>query len=432
MYVQIRNRFTHIQLLLLIASLSFGIRVAYLLFFGDYMSGPDADTYSSVTRELLSHGPFVQVEQIPFWPIGYPWFLAIIASPFGGNFEVIPYIQSALFSIGVLFFGMTLNLFFDKKIVVASSLLLAFNPALLVSSTQLMYEAPQVSLICIGFFLLFTAESKSKVKAVSISKQTIGVLLLILAATMQLKVLILYLGVLIWNITLNKTKKLLSGTRQRHLSLLLVVILIASPSVLILRNYFAGDGFGVSKNYQVHVKIGLSEAGIASDCVNTSASNYDTLGYIFCLQMEKVKNPVSGILSISQQTYDFFTPYVGALRFIGNGNGTWFHGIDPRRFFNENQVKGALRTLDIILSGMWMSVLIFLIILGGTKLNGLSDRNIMKYPFTLGSLLLLLVSAFGDGDSRYRLTLIPFYLPLVVSAIFEITRDSKKSKFTVN
>ena len=411
---------------------AFVLRIVYISFFGDPMSGPDADTYSSVAERVLVHGPFTSAQQIPYWPIGYPWFVALVLSISGGSYLLLSVAQILIFSLALYCYCCLLSEFLSKKICILSGVLFGLNPAIIVASTQLMYEIPQISLIIIGFWTLRKSLYYRSQKIIYYLMGFLALLLLVFASVMQLKVTPIFLVALYLIV---KSKKIFHATGNGLASLVSLVLffsLVLPPLVISLRNVQAGDGLGVSKNYQVHVGFGLSEAGIKSNCVNPSTNGYDDPRYIACLQIQKLKSPQKGLFSVTKQFFDLATPYIGVIKWLENGNGTWYHGIDFRRtirMLGETFWSQIWKPIDFILSGLWMSSLLFLVTLG---INfSYADKNLQStlgFQFLRYSLLsLVLVSVLGDGDSRHRLTMIPLYLPFIILALLRIRRDFRKN-----
>jgi 4-amino-4-deoxy-L-arabinose transferase-like glycosyltransferase len=414
-------------LIMWIAALAVIIRFVYISRYGDFMSGPDADTYSSVAIAILKDGAFVQVQQVPYWPIGYPWFLAVTSAPFGGNFIFSVVAQILISGVGIFCFGLILKNIFNSRIAILSSTILAINPALVVSSTQLMYETVQIFLAIIGCYLCLKLSDKSNlIKRVWLCLAAI--LILTISAIMQLKILGLFLGLVLGLMVCKQLVREKERFRILSIFSILIGVILIAPAVILGRNLIAGDGLGVSKNYQVHVIFGLGDGRLsAENCTNPSKLGYDDIRYIVCLQKEKVIHPVSGLKATTRQTFDLFSPYLGHLAWKIDGNGTWYHGIDPRKLIGGYGGINWHRfvSMDIILSSLWMSFLIFTVLLGSANVLKFRSSFPKAIPLVTGVITLALVSILGDGDSRHRLSLIPLYTPLVVFALSNIFSNIK-------
>ena len=58
-------------------------RLVYGLAVADPGSGPDSPTYHQAAVAMAHKGLFSQAPSVPYWPVGYSWFLAIFYRAFG-------------------------------------------------------------------------------------------------------------------------------------------------------------------------------------------------------------------------------------------------------------------------------------------------------------------------------------------------------------
>ncbi len=120
---------------ILIATAGF-VFILLLAKYGGIGISPDSVTYASVAKNLVSHGKFIEYDEMPYvdFPIGYPVFLSIFFKLFGNDYVHIGiYINALLFAVLILMCGIAMNRFTYTsrlyKIVVL--LCIAISPGLL-------------------------------------------------------------------------------------------------------------------------------------------------------------------------------------------------------------------------------------------------------------------------------------------------------------
>lgn len=385
------------------------MRYLYSIFFIDPMSGPDAISYLNARDDLVSHGLFSQISGVPFWPVGYPWFLRAIYVVFGPNLVWISLIQTSLWTLGLLSFYFFLSRRASGKVAITTTILLLFNPALTIASTELMYEIPQISLFLIGLDLLDRVpNSKTLIRATSLS--VCGMLLWTFAAIMQPKILVLFAVCLIYFLFHQYSLK-----KSRIILVTFIVLALAlTPSTLAARNVLAGDGVGVSQNLQTQIEVTLADfPGISShyeECAHLK-TKYDNPLYILCLQKIKFsKAPIEGIRLTAYNAFKLISPYVGSFHYSFGGTGTWYHGADIRRLLPNYEYKRPgtrFWHFDVLLSLIYLIAWLSIVTMG-FKIGLLHFRREALFFGSL-TLLLMAVSLLANGDSRYRLSVIPFY-----------------------
>jgi 4-amino-4-deoxy-L-arabinose transferase-like glycosyltransferase len=411
----------------IIISISLTIRFTYAFFFIDPLSGSEYNTYVLAAADMLSNGFFGKAHAIPVFPVGYPWFIAVIQTITGPSLVYISSIQIAIFGFASVCFFKFVSRFLSREISVISLVLLSFSPALIAASTIIMYEVPMLSFLIIGLYLLFKTDEpnfyRQKVYIASLSGLSFGV-----AALMQPKIIVAEISIIAIRVLHEK-----KYDYKRIVIVLAILIPIAlAPALNIGRNFIAGDGVGYTKNYSINVVYGAINSGgqIKTNCVNPSKLGYDNFEYSLCLQKEKfIDRPGQAMRITFDAAFNLLTPYLGSLQL--DGGGTWFHAFDFRRvlpFYNWSDKDSSWNFLDRIVSLIWMAFWISLTIRGAIILFRSGNKyqlSVLLFPV----LSLLLVSVFAAGDSRYRLPVAPLYYILIAVSIQKfLFRDTIKHR----
>lgn len=401
------------------------IKLAYAIFIIDPLSGSEFNTYVLAATDMQSNGFFGKAHAIPVFPVGYPWFIALIQTFFGTNLVYVSCLQVILFGIASVYFFKFVCSFLSREIAIISLILLSFSPALIAGSTIVMYEVPMISFFIFGvytFFRIDTRESlRIKVGFASLSGFYFGV-----AALMQPKIVIAELVVIAIRFVNYKSLKF----RNIIIIFSVLVPIVLAPALNIARNHIAGDGFGYTKNYSINVIYGAINSGgqIKTKCINPSALGYDNLEYSLCLQKEKfVERPAQALRITSDAAFNLLTPFIGSLQH--HGGGTWFHAFDVRRvltFYHWIDRDSPWNKVDRVISIIWMLFWVSLV-LKGTRILRKSGRKLESIILLYPVISLLLVSALAAGDSRYRLPVAPlYYILIAVSVHALITRNLGK------
>ena len=260
------------------------IKFTYAIFIIDPLSGSEWNTYTRAAADMKSNGFFGKAHAIPGFPVGYPWFIALIQTFFGTNLVYVSCIQVTIFGIASVYYFKFVCSFLSREIAIISLILLSFSPALIAGSTIIMYEVPMISFFIFGVYAFFRIDIQetlqSKVLLASLSGFYFGV-----AALMQPKIIMAELVVIAIKFVSYKSLKF----RNIIIIFSVLVPIALAPSLNIARNYIAGDGFGYTRNYSINVIYGAINSGgqIKTKCINPSALGYDNLEYSLCLQKEK-------------------------------------------------------------------------------------------------------------------------------------------------
>ena len=388
----------------------------------DPFSGPDADNYYRVYLEFLRNGPFSPVDGVPFWQPGYPWFLLLLdhLSP-GVGIRPLMVLQSMLTSITILVFRFFCISFLDKFQSNIIGILIAVNFGFFAASSQLMYESVLTFFSIIAIFSLFKASRENNFQVYRFF------LLLLFYSTFLLSVFIQPKIVLVFFLV----SLTLFGVRNFQLSRHLITAILISFSILLLRNFNAGLGVGISANFRTHIIVGTQKvySDYHSNC--DVSGNFDTLSSISCLLYERFLNFSIGAEVTFRNLYNFFAPYIGPLGDGKTGTGSWFHGINFRRLLPTDMRNEVLfYNIDLILSEIWMFSFLLAVMIGGYVSFSQSTREARfirsMYMGFIGTMLPII---FGIGDSRYRLSAVPFYVAVVVFSLTNLYRRHLRSKW---
>jgi hypothetical protein len=394
--------------LILFFAIGIFIRIVYSFFFGDPMSGQDALTYIRAAETISKDGLFAEVSTSPYFPIGYSWFLAFIFFFPGDKLIFVELFQILLFCLSSLLFCATVRKRYGRKVSTILAGMLFFSPALISASTQIMYEIPMLSLVMIiNRFLLERSIALSTDRYNPYSYFLCG-LVGALAATFQPKVLVPLFASILVHAWISKEKEKFNKL-TRNTVIISTIGLLLGPLALMTRNATAGDGFALSGNFASNIVVGAQKAGVqidASDCVdfnyynpNYFYSTVDTPSRTICFLRAKYENVANGVYVSLIQARNFWLPYVGNLKF----QGTWYHGLDFRRFFPTYEYwREPFSTVDNFLGYLWTAFWLFITVFGALRLNqkyGFKETCFWLMPI----ISLYFVSILTYGESRYRL-----------------------------
>lgn len=409
-----------------VISFSLLIKYAYALFIIDPLSGSEFNTYVLAAADIRNNGVFGKAHAIPVFPVGYPWFIALIQTLFGTNLVYVSCIQVTLFGIASVYYFKFVCSFLSREIAIISLALLSFSPALIAASTIMMYEVPMISFFIIGVYALFRIDSQAcfrkKIAYGSLSGLYFGS-----AVLMQPKIIMAELLIIALKIISYKQLKF----KSLIISFSIIVPIALAPGLNIARNYIAGDGFGYTKNYSINVIYGAIDSGgqIKTKCINPSVLGYDNLEYSLCLQKEKfIERPTQALRITLDAGFNLLTPFLGSLQL--DGGGTWFHAFDFRRiltFYNWADPDSRWNQIDKGISIIWMFFWTSLVIRGARILKN-SGKKLESKTLLYPTFSLLLLSVLAAGDSRYRLPVVPLYYALIAVSIHAIISKSIKKR----
>jgi 4-amino-4-deoxy-L-arabinose transferase-like glycosyltransferase len=408
-----------------VISFSLLIKFTYAIFIIDPLSGSEFDTYVLAAADMRSNGFFGKAHAIPGFPVGYPWFIALIQTFFGTNLVYVSCIQVVLFGVASFYYFKFVCCFLSREIAVISLILLSFSPALIAGSTIIMYEIPMISFFIFGVYAFFRIDTQEALRGKAVLATFSG-FFFGAAVLMQPKIIMAELMVIAIKVISDKS------LRFRNITIIFLVLVPIglAPALNIARNYIAGDGFGYTRNYSINVIYGAINSGgqIKTKCVNSSTLGYDNLAYSICLQKEKfIERPAQALRITFDAGFNLLTPLIGSLQ--RDGGGTWFHAFDFRRvltFYHWTYPDSPWNKVDRVISIVWMFFWLSLVF-HGTRILRKSGRKFQSMVLLYPTISLLLVSALAAGDSRYRLPVAPlYYIMIAVSVEVLVKKDFRK------
>ncbi|MCA1706776.1 MAG: glycosyltransferase family 39 protein, partial [Actinobacteria bacterium] len=184
---------------------------------------------------------------IPFWPAGYPTFIAAVYRILSIHPLTISVIQILLLApVTWLIYRLTTREF-DTRVAITTATLLSINPALLFLPSYLMYETLLLSGLALGTDLLSRAAhiASRRLLMAAGAGITLG-----LTATIQPKVLLGALFGIVW---------LFARTKAFVPTVACAVALTLGPLLLSLRSDIALGHFKMSTNVGVNMWIGFND-----------------------------------------------------------------------------------------------------------------------------------------------------------------------------
>ena len=406
----------------------YAVRTVYCLFVIDPHSGQDAPSYYEDSEIVLNEGPLAQVSYAPIWPIGYTWFMALIWRVGGLDSRLLGFVQSTLVLIATFALYQLVKREINKQVAMISTVLVTTSFAIFVSSGEIMYETPMMSLFLIGlnFISKFSLDEKQSRKSALLGGAFLALSILIHPSILGPVVisLIVILGRLI-------------KRKSQFITLILVgLIVLTAPAINTMRNYISGDGLGYTGNiYTISTFSGwgsqdpdqlkiCNDKGvkITSKALIDKDWFYDSSPRQICLYKIALDHPRASLDIAIRNGIRWVSPYIGVLK----SNGTWYHGLDIRRLASEyHWWEGNARVVDTVLCSLWILMHVSLMLFGSfllwrkRGLLQLKDR-FTPYLFILPVFTKWATSIFTHGDSRHRLGVSPLYLTLVSISIFYI------------
>ena len=387
----------------------------------DPLSGQDAPSYYPSALRILEKGIFANDISAPAFPVGYTWFVAAVFSISGSSLLALSMFQIMVFTYSLWKFRVAVEILFNKEVSSIFCILISLSPAQISAVTLVMYEIPMMSLFMLGAALFIEAFYGNEEHRYFWLKITISGLLFAWAISMQPKVLaaiVVFILLFMFSTNSQSNENFVSKEKKVVAMIVALVFVALGPSSLLIRNYIAGDGLGLTQNYATNIIVGAQNTGVSLDTSRceqfTNVHGYDSLQRSVCLQRIKFSN-ISGGLDISrQQMVNFWLPYIGDLKF----RGTWYHALDFRRIFPSYEYwRGTEKLVDQVLGWIWVSLFLTYVVVGcrlAYKRFGIPKTLILLLPIC--SLWLVSISTYGE--SRYRIPIAFLYYVLIAIALW--------------
>lgn len=402
----------------------------------DPLAGPDTTSYVAAAHGLADRGLLADhVPNLPYWPAGYPAFLAAI-------FAVVGDAPRAAAALQVLLLGLaTWSLFalvrreLGGAVAVVAVVLTGISPALLAASDELMYETVLASALVIAVDLVSRARRAPGPRGAALAAA--GAFVLGVAATMQPKALAVVLVLLAWVCTAPRGAA--AATRARTAALALAVVLAAAvgPLALIARSAAATDHAALSANLGATARIGLNDrasggyrydvsvlrgCGLPARLVSRDRAGFsDADLFAFdrtltrCSASWAADHPLHALRLAAVKALYFWSPMVGPLP--RDREASWAQPFDLRRALPPAlRHAGAFATANRVLGNLW-TLLVVGLVLAGAAVGVRGEHRRATLLLAAPVALFLAVSMVTIGDARFRLPVTPFYTVLQALAV---------------
>lgn len=413
-------------------SIIFILRLIYVLFVIDPHSGQDAPSFSADAILIIENGPFSNLEYAPWWPVGYSWFVALWWGIFGIDSRILGVAQTSLLLLAQILAIKTVKRLFDVKSSQVFGYLIMINFALFSSSGQLMYEVPLASFLILGAYNL-----------VSLLKGEIwNFRSAILSGICFSFAILMHPSGLVPSLIL-----VLVATWGNRVTKRLVIQLVLTLTILftgvfsqMARNYIAGDGLGFSTTTFSNAQLGgwgSNNQSQASECEKIGTllkgkrnqNRWDNPERQICLYLTTFQDPVKILKIVHFNSQRYWSPFVGILK----GGGTWYHGLDWRRFVTPwyQWWEGWAKKVDTTLGYIWIISHLLLASLGilEIKRRKIAGNHLNKKPtlfLLLPVLSTYLISVLTLGDTRHRMPTMIFYEVLVAFGLVYLAKWIRK------
>jgi hypothetical protein len=404
----------------LVAALLISIMIwlSYGILIMDPMSGPDAPTYASAGPVIAQNGFTRDIPGVPYWPIGYPAFLAffyLVSSAFWMPLAIA--FQVLMLSGAIVLVRVVAKEWAGPFVANASYLILLFLPSLTAASTQLMYEVPLASLLALWAWAMSrvlpgATQSKVPTPKPAMLWALTGGLSIGAAVCIQPKTLPLVpIGLLIqWVVVRYRVR--------------IVYILSAAllPASVMAMNWINFGRLGISWNLGTTMSIRnegrLSHCGAYADEFTRDSS------LIRCNLLADLADPIATASLYLQQALWHLWPLSGPQ----SQGSTWFHALSIWRLDGaEDQVVST----ELIRRGYPAAAIILLAVPFATGL--LASRGLpWRLTALLASapLLLLTVSIVVRGDGRFRIPGVLLATPVWVLSVTAAVQLAFPSEYT--
>jgi len=410
------------RLVLVIVAVSTLARLAYTVFLIDYAAlrspewGPDSPVYSNAAAALHAHGLFTGgMEGIPFWPAGYPVFIAAVYSLTGLGTIALFVVQQLALSATMLLAYRLATRELSPAAGVGAVLMLAVSPALGLSASTFMYE-PLLALCAVACADLASRAVHRPPGARRTSALAGAFLVAGLGATLQPKLLPAGAAVALWAMW---------RTRQVAVPLLCALAMAIGPAALVVRNWKAGDGVVLSANLGFTLLTGANDHAdggyvddqvAAATCGGRDSSLDPSLDAQWrdCALDWMRRHPMRTVLLTVPKAAHLWLPFSGTL----GRRGTWQHALDHHRWLPDAWLRNRLfHVVDTAAGALWAAGALGLLLLGFAR--ALRDPGTRAAAVLLAApvVVFTLISMATIGDARFRLPVAPFASAFIAYAL---------------
>jgi hypothetical protein len=359
---------------------------------GLFASGPDAPTYERAARDFVEQGWFgTEIFLVPTWPASYSFFLSILMLAFEELWWVsCIVIQQLLFLTSSWLLSREIRYFTSEFFSATLLACLLFIPTFIYSPSENMYESLLASSLMI--FALFCLKY---VRTKSLMYLYLSSMCLSFVFFVQTRFLLLLFAPLLY-----VARKLNLVNR-----ITISIIALLGTILQIHRNSVAENLNSPSNNLGWVLRNG----GFDTKICTPRESDLDLL---WCFFVYSVQNPIETLASFINQMISLLGPVSG----LRQEDSTWFHGFILSRLLGTvglgaNWIAVIEVILTVLFNFVWLAGAFF------------CYRIVDKPRFVIMSapvISTILVQGFTDGDSRYRIPMLPFQLYFWLFGVLEL------------
>ena len=371
--------------------------------------GADGENYITGLSGLFADGVFSEVERLTYFPAGYPllmFFLTFWSQAW--SLPVVAILQTILYGFASFVF---VNKLVETRLIrfaAVTSLLLAFNPTLSLSSYSIGYESPVASFLLITLGLLIQDLKKQNHRFLS-KEVLIASGLLSLVSFMQPRMVVTSaLIFIVWAL----------ATRTRGTALLMVgfslVITLILPATLYARNVIARDVPAISTNLGTTIFIGVGPNATGGyngeyngvpcpEAVGTEVEIDNAK--VRCALEWYLENPVRTLELSAKKALYFWSPWFGPVANGTMARNPWSQNHPLRSMVQTQEgFDFVFGTAGKVVSWAWVVGTLFFMGLGFSILWRLNGVERLLGIVSLGIVAInMLVSMATIGDHRFRL-----------------------------
>lgn len=393
--------------------------------------GPDAPSYLAAAHALASYGLVHAAPNLPFWPAGYPIFIALIFDVFGQAVRVVSAVQVLIFAVASWSLYALIRREFGAIPALYALVLLSVSPAFVAAPNEVMYEP------LLGAGLVIAADLISRARRSQSGQRLLigatGGLVLGLASTMQPKALVLVPFAVAWAFT---------GRRSVALAAVVLIAAAVGPFAVALRTQDTTGHFALSANFGVTARIGLNDhasGGFTYDLQTLEGCKLpprlfsrDRVGFTnaelftsnsmltMCASRWAIHHPARTLwLGLKKALY-FWSPMTGPT--THQRQATWGQPFNILRLF-PHSLRDSLpfRIVSNVLFNLW-TVLVLASIATGVALAWRQGCRIATAALLVPVLCFMAISMVTIGDPRFRLPIAPFYIGLQGIALAAVSQ----------
>lgn len=376
---------------------------------GRGLLGADGENYIEALDGLLSDGFYSHQQKLSYWPAGYPIFMWPFAKLISSDFPFyVGIFQSLIFALVTAFFASELKQGPLKKFAWPSLLILNLSPTLSMNSVAIGYEVLAATMLLLSITLYLGMIRKKSIHALSI-ECTLAASSLAFAIFLQPRIFLLSLGILIPFAIYHFRGKSIAIFLASSLFLCLI-----PPGILITRNLKANNFAAISTNLGITMNIGAgpnssggysnSAAGVPCSKVEGNASKQDS-HLVKCVILWYLENPKKSLELMRNKFFFHWSPWFGPLANGTSARNPWLK-MHPfsKLVESEDGFDFIYGIQGKIVSWIWIASTLILTFLGffGLRRRG-NLSTLLAWMLVTPVVLNTLSSMATIGDNRFRI-----------------------------